>query len=139
MYSFSYTPLITKPTRVNDNCASLIDNIWSTEVEHNVRNCILYTDISDHFPIMSYFSCNRNTTRGKQKISKRIFCNANIDRFIHIVSNANWNEVYSYGCANKAYDVFRGKFSELFNECFPIKTVCITTKDKNCPYITSGL
>ena len=23
--------------------------------------------------------------------------------------------------------------------CFPIKTVCITTKDKNCPYITAGL
>ena len=35
MYSFSLFPVITKPTRVSDNSASLLDHLWTTEVEFN--------------------------------------------------------------------------------------------------------
>lgn len=139
MYSFSYTPLITKPTRVTENCATLIDNIWSTEVEHNVTNSILYTDITDHFPITSYFSCSNNMTTQKILISKRIFSNSNTDNFVQMITNANWNYVYTENCANKAFNVFTDKFIELFDECFPLQNVCVTNKEKMCPYITSGL
>lgn len=55
MYSFSLFPLITRTTRVTDNTATLIDHIWSTQVEPNVNNLIIETDISDHFPIISQF------------------------------------------------------------------------------------
>lgn len=139
MYSFSYTPLITKPTRVTDNCATLIDNIWSTEVEHNNRNSILYTDISDHFPIVSYFSCIRKAIKNNEIIPKRIFSNRNIDKYVQLVSSASWNDIYNHNCANKAFDVFNNKVHELFEECFPITNVRIKNKDVNCPYITSGL
>ena len=33
MYSYSCFPLITKPTRATCDSATLIDNIWSTEIE----------------------------------------------------------------------------------------------------------
>ena len=36
-------------------------------------------------------------------------------------------------------NVFTDKFNELFNECFLLKNVCVTNKEKMCPYITSGL
>lgn len=85
MYSFSYTALITKPTRVTDNYATLIDNIWSTEV----RNSILYTDITDHFPVIFYFSSSKIMTRKKIVISKRILCNINIDKIVQNVTDAN--------------------------------------------------
>ena len=53
MYCHSLFPCITKPTRVTAKSASLIDNIFcNSDVNNdNVFNGILYTDISDHFPI----------------------------------------------------------------------------------------
>ena len=50
IYSHAFTPLITKPTRVTSNTATLIDNIF-TNSSRNSFNGIILSDISDHFPI----------------------------------------------------------------------------------------
>ena len=50
MYSHAFTPLITKPTRVTSNTATLVDNIF-TNSSRNSFNGILLCDISDNFPI----------------------------------------------------------------------------------------
>lgn len=55
MHSFSLFPSITKPTRVTNNTATLIDHIWSTQIEYNINNYVIQTDISDHFPTFSQF------------------------------------------------------------------------------------
>jgi hypothetical protein len=49
MYSYSFLPLINRPTRVTNNTATLIDNIWVNEFNENLTNGIFYTDITDHF------------------------------------------------------------------------------------------
>ena len=55
IFSSNYClPLITKPTRVTNSCASLIDNIYSN-VPINTGKCIsdiLVVSISDHFAIL---------------------------------------------------------------------------------------
>ena len=54
MYSyFSYFPLINKPTRVNKETATLIDNILCNVFKSNIvsDSGILFTDVSDHLPI----------------------------------------------------------------------------------------
>lgn len=57
MYAFSPFPLITKSTRVTNTSATLIDHIWSTQIEDNVSNVIIQTDITDHF--LSLTICSR--------------------------------------------------------------------------------
>ena len=56
IFSSNYClPLITKPTRVTNTCASLIDNIYSN-VPINTNNCdsgILEVSISDHYAIFA--------------------------------------------------------------------------------------
>lgn len=52
MYSFSLFPLITRPATVTETTGSLIDHIWTTQIENNIDNYILETDISGHFPII---------------------------------------------------------------------------------------
>ena len=54
MYSFSYVPLINRPTRITKNSASLIDNIFTNNynVLDKSMQAILITDISDHLPII---------------------------------------------------------------------------------------
>ena len=53
MFSHSFFPVITKPTRVTDKSATLIDNIFYNNYVENSSSWagILYTDISDHFPV----------------------------------------------------------------------------------------
>ena len=58
MYSYPLFPLTTLPTRVTATSATIIDQIWSTYIEHNVGNYIIKTDITDHFPVVSLFKCN---------------------------------------------------------------------------------
>ena len=51
MYSHAFTPLITKPTRVTSNTATLIDNIF-TNSSRNSFNGILLSDISICYAIV---------------------------------------------------------------------------------------
>ena len=53
LFSHSFFPTITKPTRVTDKSATLIDNIFYNNYVQNTSSLtgILYTGISDHFPI----------------------------------------------------------------------------------------
>lgn len=55
LYSF---PTITKPTRITGNGATLIDNIFTNNVESNSLSGILINDISDHLPIFVTYDCN---------------------------------------------------------------------------------
>ncbi len=38
-----------KPTRVKEN--SLIDNVLTNSLSEEIKSCVLYSDLSDHFPI----------------------------------------------------------------------------------------
>ena len=68
LYTYNMCPLINKPTRVKQNSASLIDNIFTNISLHtsDLFSGILYTDISDHFPIFTII--NKNTMETKYKI-----------------------------------------------------------------------
>ena len=50
MYSLGMYPLIDKPTRITDFSATLIDNIFTNELHHNITSGILFNNISDHLP-----------------------------------------------------------------------------------------
>ena len=44
-------PVITKPTRITDTSATLIDNIFiSSKLQHNYNSGLIISDISDNLP-----------------------------------------------------------------------------------------
>ena len=45
IYSWSFYPLITKPKRITRTTATLIDNIFLNEFDHNVRTGLLITTL----------------------------------------------------------------------------------------------
>ena len=69
MYSLSLMPIISKPTMITDNSATLIDNFFLNE-PCTFESGILISDISDHFPIFfarkNFFSINssKNVNKG---------------------------------------------------------------------------
>jgi endonuclease/exonuclease/phosphatase family metal-dependent hydrolase len=54
LFTSSFLPLITKPTRITQHAATLIDNIFTNSLEKvNISsNGIIFSDISDHLPIV---------------------------------------------------------------------------------------
>ena len=62
MYSLSMYPCITKRTRVTTKSDYLIDNIFCNSMPgSSLFTGILYTDISDHFPIFHIDKSLTNT------------------------------------------------------------------------------
>ena len=51
MTSSSLYPLISKPTCITSSTATLIDNIFTNNLEFKTNSGILYADLSDHLPI----------------------------------------------------------------------------------------
>ena len=51
MYANGFQPLITKPTRVTSVTCTCIDNIFCNVLDKPIIPGILYSDVSDHFPI----------------------------------------------------------------------------------------
>ena len=47
MFSSAFYPLISRPTRIPDSRATLIDNIFVNNIEENYESGILFTDLSD--------------------------------------------------------------------------------------------
>ena len=60
MQQHSYETVITKPTRVSKNSATLIDHIWTNMGLENLSDCsIVFTDISHSFSGLSKFKMYR--------------------------------------------------------------------------------
>lgn len=93
MYSASYFPFITKPTRVTEQSATLIDNIFCNDIQHYVHvNGILCNDITDHYPIFCINQGNPISSQSKY-IQTRSINQYSKTKFIDKVSSVDWNMV----------------------------------------------
>ena len=67
MFSPTFYPLISRPTRITNTTAALIDNIFVNNIEGNYKCGILFTDLSDHLPV---FLKTSNFQRFKGTVSR---------------------------------------------------------------------
>ena len=81
MYSYTLFPLIRKPTRIQSNSATLIDNIFSNiSLDGLYFNGILVTDVSDHYPVF-HIDIGHEFKKEEPYMLKRDICARNKDRF----------------------------------------------------------
>ena len=118
LFTSSFVPLITKPTRITEHTATIIDNIFTNNIEkvENSINGIIFTDISDHLPILHMFDSKNpveNSTKQTNVICKREINNSNIT-----IKNASWDNVFFQEYPTKSFN----EFSKIFTT-----TIFITT------------
>lgn len=139
MYSFSLFPLITKPTRVTNDSATLIDHIWITRTEDNIANYIIHSDITDHFPVLSQFNSIKREPAKPVFIKKRLITQTAVEHFITDLSEVNWEDVLTSNCASESYNLFFTRFISFYHKHFPEKNICLKKKDERSPYVTPAL
>ena len=135
LYSSSFIPLISKPTRITSHSATLIDNIFTNVIHNNKSlNGIVYSDISDHLPIFHVKQTNTKVQNSPEKYS-RFVNEKNINTFISKLSMHQWN--LSYNNPKDDYRNFNEQLTNIYYESFPLKKVK-DSKINSKPWITSG-
>ena len=139
--SSSYTPLITKPTRITKSTATLIDNIFTnnlSKMEH--LNGILLNDISDHFPIFTITEHELQNCPKTLKIddcTTRIITKKSPEAFCCEIENCDWQSTLSKNNPTESYTTFIKDFFELYDKFFPMKKY--KSKRSNNLWISKGL
>ena len=63
LQSFNLIPTIDKPTRVYNNSATLIDNIFISKIEDEITSCNIVSDLSDHYSQFCAVHSNSKTSK----------------------------------------------------------------------------
>ena len=120
MYINMLFPLITRPTRVTANSATLIDNIFTNNYCSNDWSAqgIFVTDISDHYPVFhisgqsfTYVSDEYFTTRVYNNINKQEFCTA--------MAEMDWQDVLDLSDTQDAFTNLHNILIQMNNKYFP--------------------
>ncbi len=124
LFTSSFFPLITKPTRITHHTATLIDNIFTNNLEEldESVNGIIFSDISDHLPIVHMFNTNifsKNTTKNVNSVTyQRSFNKINTEAF----KTLSWDNILNEtNDPEKGYNEFLKMFLDLYEANFPLK------------------
>ena len=137
MYSNSMFPLISKPTRITNSTATLIDNIFCNDISTTDKfNGILFTEITDHFPV---FTINyQNPKKDVHFYNARVYSSKNITIFTNKLKDCDWTTILNNTNGKKTFSDFYSKFCQLYNDSFPIKRFQSKYKNKH-KWLTGGL
>ena len=94
MISNDLYPLVSVPTRIIGQSATLIDNIFVRSA--NLKLC--FADVvafpgSDHLPLVSVMKCQLHRPK-KKKIKTRLMKKGNLQKFVEEVSVIDWTPVF---------------------------------------------
>ena len=128
--SAGYIPKVTLPTRLSES-STLIDNVFTTNLNSDLSAYVLDIYISDHQPVVLFTNDDIPPTRSKcitirantddrKDNFRQCFYNKHIfdqlDKDIH-VTDPNYN-----------YEIFEHAIKETHSECFPERRVRFNAK-----------
>ena len=124
LISHYFRPLITIPTRMHNNSAIVLDQIWT-----NIP-CLSFSGVIDHFPVFSILSNVNCTNNTLINIKFRDFSGKNHELFNNELSMVNWIELLGdMDCPDELSICFLDKLNEIYEKRFPIKTKRIGIKE----------
>ena len=140
MYSFGHYPLITKPSRIADITATLIDHIFTTELQLQVNSGLLITDVSDLLPLFA-ICCNQFVCRSATTSQYRRIINTSVtDKLIAELNQNTWPHVTGTLDENFSYNNFICEFQDLLNNNCPVKrTINTGNRYASNSWLTNGL
>ena len=138
--SFSLHPLISKPTRITETSATLIDNIF-------MRNPIDFTagllnfDISDHLPI---FLIKRNLFHTPIEnecihVKYRLINNETLQNMYNVLDNYDFDEIVNSDDCSHSLSMLTNVLFQTYDSCCPIKSKSISPKKFKKPWITKNI
>ena len=133
-----YTQVISRPTRVTDHSATLIDHIYTNKINNMVNSSVVTVDLSDHLATLvtisldgSYDNMQRPTNRRNdtEQCEYRLFNEANDEKFRQLISEENWESLDGLE-AQSQYDAFVAIYSKHYDSAYPVNSKRIRRKNE---------
>ena len=136
LQSYSFVPIIDKPTRVYNNSATLIDNIFVNRVEGKLSSGNIVSDISDHYSQFALFHSPREDSY-LQKCKVQYYSHFSQVTFNNDLLQIDW---VARSSADKSFSCFYNKLNKLVDKHAPLKAISRRkAKQLAKPWIISGL
>ena len=122
LISHSFYPVISKPTRITEYSATLIDNIFCNQLAFsgNIKSGILCTDISDHFPVFSIFNKSVDNPIIEEHVFHRPVTQKGKQKFVNKIRSLEWQSVFSEHDAQQAFSKIQSMIQSAYEESFPL-------------------
>ena len=105
LISKSFIPLITLPTRIKHQSATLIDHIFTNNVCQQYHAGIIINSLSDHFPVFYIENVKQPINQLPDKITRKINPNT-IPAFCKLIQSTKWTSVIGETNPKIAFDNF---------------------------------
>ena len=141
--SNSFIPYILHPTRITSHSKTLIDNIFSNYISHEIISGNITATISDHLPQFSFVpNILSNPSTQKSNYYERDWSKFKQENFILDYFDKDWADLLQIDQQNVNFsmDIFLNKMDSILNTHAPLKKVNkYKLKFKTKPWITPAL
>ena len=134
-------PCITRPTRITNSSATLIDNILiSNKLYCKQQSSILLSDISDHLPCLVKFEQIDLKRKEPLVITKRSLTEKNIQKINNELTQWSNGVNLEDMNANEGFEVLHTQLIKILDKVAPEKKITVSTNRViSRPWITKGL
>ena len=131
----NFIPLVTLPTRIQDESCTTIDHIFINQklISNSSKRLAgnIYSDISDHLPNFLTLGHTKTYKINNSRPYVRIFGEKNHKKFEKAMEETNWESLYQATEPETAIGIFKATYNKVFNESFPLKKLSrARAKDK---------
>ena len=119
MFNSNFYPLINKPTRITNSCASTIDHVWINVTNTCINSGIITHCVADHLPVMQVSQFGKLKTSSIPVI--RSFAQSNLLDFKSSLENIDLNNVTEPNDPDQNFsNLYKLVFGQ-FDKSFPLK------------------
>ena len=139
LISKSFIPLITLPTRIKNQSATLIDHIFTNNVCQQYHAGIIINSFSDHFSVFYIDNVKQPVSQLPDKVTRKIIPNT-IPAFCKLLQSTKWTSVIGQQNPKIAFDNFFEKINSARDIVFPeVRIKQRLNKFHHSPWMSKGL
>ena len=134
-------PTITRPTRITNSSATLIDNIFVSEKLYRFyESAILLDDMSDHLPTLTLLKQTKLLDKEPLEFESQNLTDKKITAIKNDLLQVHWTSTLTGGNSNENFDIFLATVNMTMDKISPIKKMKISAKCRFVePWMTRGL
>ena len=124
-----FLQIISRPTRITDHSATLIDHIYTNKINNVISSNVLTLDLSDHLATFATISLDTEFDSRQRRVFKRNehyeyrkFNEANDAKFSELIATENWEEISDDLDAQTQYDKLFDTYSKHYNSAYPLNS-----------------
>ena len=128
MANHGFIQTVSRPTRITDHSATLIDHVYSNISENISSTNIVTLDLSDHLAVVTNIVLTTDNTSPLVRSTKRPktpyrrFNAENTEKFRRLISEETWAETESETDSQLKFNKFIDTYTKHYDSAFPLET-----------------